>query len=47
MRDWKFKDSDFSDFLVYEGNDLGVSWTPERTFIKIWAPTARRIFFRL
>jgi pullulanase len=47
MRDWKFKDSDFSDFPVYEGSDLGVSWTPKRTFIKIWAPTARRIFFRL
>jgi len=47
MRDWKFKDSDFSDFPVYEGSDLGISWTPEKTFIKIWAPTAMRIFFRL
>jgi pullulanase len=47
MRDWKFKDSDFSDFPVYEGNDLGISWTPEKTFIKIWAPAAKRIFFRL
>src|SRR5664279_2259662 len=47
MRDWKFKDSDFSDFPVYDGSDLGISWTRERTFIKIWAPTARRIFFRL
>lgn len=47
MRDWKFKDGDFSDFPVYKGGDLGINWTPERTFIKIWAPTAKRIFFRL
>ncbi len=47
MRDWKFKDSDFSNFPVYEGHDLGIHWTPEKTSIKIWAPTAQRIFFRL
>ena len=47
MRDWKFKDSDFSNFPVYEGHDLGIHWTHEKTFIKIWAPTAQRIFFRL
>ena len=45
MRNWKFKDSDFNEFPVYEGHDLGIHWTPENTFIKIWAPTAQRIFF--
>ena len=47
MRDWKFKECDFSNFPVYEGRDLGISWTPEKTFVRIWAPTAKRIFFRL
>ena len=47
MRDWKFKDSDFSDFPVYEGNDLGVLWTPGSTCVKIWAPNAKHVLFRL
>ena len=47
MRNWKFKESDFSDFPVYMGNDLGIFWTPERTKIRIWAPSAQRVFFRL
>jgi len=47
MRDWKFKDSDFSNFPVYKGGDLGITWSPEKTRVKIWAPTAQRIFFRL
>ncbi len=47
MRNWKFKESDFNDFPVYEGNDLGIFWTPEKTKIRIWAPSAQRIFFRL
>jgi pullulanase len=47
MRDWKFKDNDFNDFPIYQGGDLGINWSPERTIIKIWAPTAKRIFFRL
>jgi pullulanase len=47
MRNWIFKDSDFLNFPVYNGNDLGVFWSPEKTFIRIWAPTANRILFRL
>jgi pullulanase len=47
MRDWKFKDSDFKNIPVYEGLDLGITWTSEKTFIRIWAPTAQRVFFRL
>ncbi len=47
MRDWKFNHIDFSIYPVYEGEDLGVFWTPEKTSIKIWAPTAKIIEFRL
>ena len=47
MRDWKFKDSDFDNIPVYEGLDLGITWTGEKTFIRIWAPTAQRVFFRI
>lgn len=34
-------------FPVYEGNDLGVIWSPERTIFKIWAPTAREVLVRI
>ena len=47
MRNWIFKDDDFINFPVYKGNDLGVKWTPEKTVVRIWAPTAKRILFRL
>ncbi len=47
MRNWKFKEVDFSDFPIYEGHDLGLHWSPERTTIKIWAPSAQRIFLRI
>ena len=47
MRDWKFNHIDFSIYPFYEGNDLGVTWTPEKTTVKIWAPTAKMIEFRL
>ncbi len=47
MRDWKFNHIDFSTYPVYEGNDLGVFWTPEKTSVKIWAPTAKMVEFRL
>ena len=47
MRNWIFKENDFAGFPVYEGKDLGIQWTPERTLVRIWAPTAKRILFRL
>jgi pullulanase len=47
MRDWKFNHIDFSIYPFYEGNDLGVFWTPEKTSVKIWAPTAKTVEFRL
>ncbi len=47
MRDWKFNHIDFSIYPFYEGDDLGVIWTPEKTTVKIWAPTAKMVEFRL
>jgi pullulanase len=47
MRDWKFNHIDFSTYPVYEGSDLGVFWTPEKTLVKIWAPTAQVVELRL
>lgn len=47
MRDWKFNHIDFSIYPFYEGDDLGVFWTPEKTTVKIWAPTAKLVEFRL
>lgn len=47
MRNWKFNNIDFSTYPNYEGDDLGVLWSPEKTVIKIWAPTAKIIELRL
>ena len=47
MRDWTFKDNDFSDLPVYDGGDLGVTWTSDRLAIRVWAPTAQEVLFRL
>lgn len=47
MRSWIFKQEDFINFPIYKGNDLGVKWGPEKTVVRIWAPTAKRILFRL
>ncbi|MCD6354890.1 MAG: type I pullulanase [Prolixibacteraceae bacterium] len=47
MRNWKFNHIDFSTYPFYEGTDLGVFWTQEKTFVKIWAPTAKVVELRL
>ena len=47
MRNWKFNHIDFSTYPFYEGNDLGVFWSPEKTRIKIWSPTAKIVELRL
>jgi len=47
MRNWKFNHIDFSTYPFYPGDDLGIIWTPEKTYIKIWAPTAHFIELRL
>lgn len=47
MRNWKFNHIDFSTYTFYEGDDLGVFWSPEKTAIKIWTPTAKVVELRL
>jgi pullulanase len=47
MRSWKFNHIDFSTYPAYYGDDLGVFWSPEKTTIKIWAPTALIVELRL
>jgi pullulanase len=47
MRDWKFNGVDFSTFPYYVGNDLGVSYTKEKTNIRVWAPTAKEVELRI
>ncbi len=47
MRNWKFNHIDFSTYPEYKGNDLGVYWSPEKTSVKIWAPTAQLVELRL
>lgn len=47
MKSWKFNHIDFSTYHLYEGDDLGVFWTPEKTIIKIWSPSAKMVELRL
>ena len=47
MRNWKFNHIDFSTYPFYPENDLGIFWSPEKTKIKIWAPTAKIVELRL
>ena len=47
MRDWKFRDIDFSAFPLYEGDDLGVVYGKEKTNIRIWAPSAQEVELRI
>ena len=47
MRSWKFNHIDFSTYPNYLEDDLGVFWSPEKTTVKIWAPTANMLELRL
>jgi len=47
MRDWKFNHIDFSTYPDYNRDALGVFWSPEKTAVRIWAPTAKTVEFRL
>ncbi len=35
-------DNDFSTYPIYEGNDLGLTYTPTHSIFKIWSPTAEK-----
>jgi pullulanase len=47
MRNWHFNHIDFSTYPHYEGDDLGVYWSEEKTVFRLWAPTARLVELRL
>lgn len=49
MRSWRFNHIDFSVYPFYDsGNDdLGVFYSKGQLDIKIWAPTAQKVIFRL
>jgi len=47
MRNWKFNHIDFSTYPDYKEADLGVYWSPEKTAVKVWAPTAQIVELRL
>ena len=32
----------YGSYPVYQGKDLGLTYTPQRSFFRIWAPTAER-----
>ncbi len=38
---------DYSTYPVYDGNDLGLTWAEDATQIRIWAPTATEVRWRL
>lgn len=37
----------WKDYPAYEGEDLGVRYFPEQTTVRIWAPPAEEVMFRL
>ena len=47
MREWKFSGIDFLAYPVYEGQDLGVTYTQRKTTIRVWAPTAKNVELRI
>lgn len=38
---------DFENLYTYEGDDLGATWTAEKTFFRVWAPTADAVSVNL
>ena len=42
-----FSDKEFEDKYTYTGDDLGATYTKEKTTLKVWAPTAVAVSVRL
>ena len=42
-----FDSDEFNSRYVYDGDDLGTTWTDSGTLFKVWAPTASRVQVRL
>lgn len=43
----RFNANDPSTYPVYDGTDLGVTYTPEGSTFKLWAPTAKKVSLRI
>lgn len=48
-KEWReiFNSQDFDQEYYYEGNDLGVNYSKEKTTFKVWAPTAKEVLLNL
>ena len=42
-----YSSADFEDQYTYEGDDLGATWTKEKTSFRLWAPTATAVTINL
>ena len=42
-----YSTADFEEQYTYEGDDLGATWTPEKTTFRVWAPTADKVWLNL
>ncbi len=42
-----YSTNDFESAYTYEGNDLGATWTAEKTTFRVWAPTATAVSVNL
>ena len=42
-----YSTADFESRYTYEGDDLGATWSPEKTVFKVWAPTADAVSVNL
>ena len=38
-----FSDPQFDELFSYPKNDLGITYSPESTTFKLWAPTAKSV----
>lgn len=37
----------FEEKYTYSGHDLGATWSPQKTFFRLWAPTAEEVTINL
>ena len=42
-----YSSAEFEDLYTYEGDDLGATWTEEKTSFRLWAPTASAVTINL
>jgi pullulanase len=40
-------DMQYDQYPVYEGEDLGLTYSPEKSIFKVWAPTASQLFLKI